>query len=390
MYARLGLIAFSGFALSAICLGGAFALGGGHAVEGAVFNFGDFGLPLCSAAGQSTATSRTLPWDGNGDRVAVALAANTYYRPGSGDQLVVKGDPRIISHVYVRDGVVGIDCNPGRFFLNRRQRVEVTLPGRSFRTFELRGSGNMQLANLSQAEAQILVKGSGDVQADGKVDRLTIEIAGSGNVTARGTTDALDLDINGSGDAKLGSLIAKNADVRVDGSGNAEIAPRGATQVSIVSEGSGDVTAEGSTDNLKVAVHGSGEARLGELSAKNADVHLAGSGDAEIAPYQSLNAGIAGSGDVRLRAEPGKLDASISGSGEIIHADGTTEDRHSLRERHARSEEKALRAAALDATTRDDEESSADLEQAKARLEARIRARVARELDRADIGQGPN
>lgn len=389
MYARLGLVALSGFALSAICLGGAFALSGGNPVEGVVFNFGG-GQPLCSAAGQSTATSRTLPWNGDGDRVAVALAANSYYRPGSGDQLVVKGDPRIISHVYVRDGVVGIDCNPGGFFFGQAQRVEVTLPGRSFRTFELRGSGNMQLASLSQPEAQILVKGSGDIQADGKVDRLTVQIAGSGNVTASGTTDALDLGINGSGDAKLRGLVTKNADVRVDGSGNAEIAPRGATLVSIVGEGSGDVTAEGSTDTLKVAMHGSGEARLGELSAKNVDVHIAGSGDAEVAPSQSLNAGIAGSGEVRLRKEPGKLDVSISGSGEIVHADGTTQDRHSLRERHVRSEEKALRAAALDATTHDDEEANADLERASARLEARIKARVARELDRADIGADTN
>ena len=146
MYARLGLIALSGFALSAICLGGAFALGGGNAVEGAVFNFGGFGMPVCPAAPPSAASSRTLPWDGGGDRVAVAFAANSYYRPGNGDQLVVKGDPRIISHVTVRGGVVSLDCNPGGFFFGQRQRIEVTLPGRQFRSFEQQGSGNMQLS----------------------------------------------------------------------------------------------------------------------------------------------------------------------------------------------------------------------------------------------------
>src|SRR5690242_21108068 len=107
MHARLGLIAVSAFAISAICLGGAFALSGGGATDGVAFNLGGFGMPACGPA-SSSATSRTLPWDG-GDSVAVALAANSYYRPGSGDQLVIKGDPRIISHVTVRDGVVRLD-----------------------------------------------------------------------------------------------------------------------------------------------------------------------------------------------------------------------------------------------------------------------------------------
>ena len=34
------------------------------------------------------------------------MRADTFYRAGSGDQLVVKGDPGLVSHVSVRDGVV--------------------------------------------------------------------------------------------------------------------------------------------------------------------------------------------------------------------------------------------------------------------------------------------
>ena len=390
MYAKLGLIAVTGFALSAICLGGAFALGGGNAVEGAVFDFGGFGLPVCAADGPSTASSRTLPWNGDGDRVAIALAADSYYRPGSGDQLIVKGDPRIISHIYVRDGVVGIDCNPGGFFFGHRQRVEVTLPGRKFRSFEQRGSGNLQLAGLSQSDAQISIKGSGDIQADGKIDHLTLLVAGSGDLTARGTTDTLDLDIRGSGNAKLDGLATKSADVTIEGSGDAAIAPRDAAHVSIIGNGSGDVEAEGSTDNLKVAMHGSGDAKLGRLAAKNADVNIVGSGEAEIAPAEKLNVGIVGSGDVQLRTEPKSIDVSIRGSGEVIHPDGRTEDRHHSYERHARAEDSAIHAAVQEAMARDGDESDADLERAKARLEARIKARVARELDRADIGRDPD
>jgi hypothetical protein len=386
MRSKLAVIAVSGFAVSAICLGGAFALGG-SAIGDTILDIGDFGLPRCDVAGPSTATSRTLPWDGNGDRAAVAVVANTYYRAGSGDQLVVKGDPRIISHVYVRDGVVGIDCRDGNFHRSKAGRIEVTLPGRNFQTFEELGSGDMHLAGLSQAEAQISLKGSGDITADGKFDHLKILLAGSGDVTATGSAGSLHLDVRGSGDAKLGGLATKNADVDIAGSGDVEIAPRDAVNVDISGEGSGGVQAQGTTDNLKVEIHGSGDIKLGGLSAKNADVNIAGSGEAEIAPIDRLDVGIVGSGDVYLRTEPKKIDASIAGSGAIIHPDGARQDRRSL-ERHARADEAAIRAAAMDVVSHDGDKD--ELERAKARLKARIEARVAAELDRANVGPDPH
>ncbi|HXS05785.1 MAG TPA: DUF2807 domain-containing protein [Rhizomicrobium sp.] len=382
MHARLGLIAVSAFAISAICLGGAFALSGGSGPGGVALNLGGLGLPACGPA-SSPATSRTLPWQG-GDSVAVALAANSYYRPGSGDQLVIKGDPRIISHVTVRDGVVRLDCNPGLFF-GHSDRVEITLPGRAFRSFEQRGSGDMQLSGLSQPEAQISIKGSGDIEAEGKIDRLSLLVAGSGDLTAKGVSDALDLDISGSGNAKLNGLTVKSADVRINGSGDATIAPRDAGHVSIIGNGSGDVEAEGSTTDLKLDMHGSGNANLGRLAARNADVNIVGSGEADVAPADKLNVGITGSGDVRLRTEPKSIDISIRGSGEVIHADGRTEDRHRGYERHAQAEDRVIRAAVRDAITADHDGSDEALDQAKSRLEARIKARVARELDRADV-----
>src|SRR5262249_43779788 len=112
-----------------------------------------------------------------------------------------------------------------------------------------------------------------------------------------------------------------------------------------------------------------------------------GSGEADIAPADKLSVGITGSGDVRLRTEPKSIDISIRGSGEVIHADGRTEDRHRGYERHASAEDRAIRAAVRDAIAADHDGSDEALDQAKSRLEARIKARVARELDRADVGR---
>jgi hypothetical protein len=373
MRSKLALIAISGFAVSAVCLGGAFALGG-EAVGDAIMGVGNFGQPSCQIGGPLT--SRTLPWDGGNDRVAVEMHADATYQAGSGDQLVIKGDPGMVSHVYVRDGVVGIDCR-NNFHFGKSPRLEITLPGRPFRTFEQRGSGNMRLAGLVQPDTKLSIEGSGDIQADAKVERLTVRVAGSGDVTATGSAGALDVNLEGSGDVKLSGLATKSAHVKIDGSGNVEVAPQDASRVDVISEGSGDFEAAGTTNNLTVSVEGSGDMKLGRLAAGIVNVGIHGSGNVDVAPRDALKVEIDGSGDVTLRNEPKKIETSIAGSGDIIHADGTRQSRHS--ERHARTDEDLGavidRAAAEGRAPEPDE-----LERAKAKLKARIRHEIAQGL----------
>ena len=308
MRTKLAIIALSGFAVSAVCLGGAFALGGGI-VGNADFDFGSFDLPRCDTADQpaATASSRTLAWQGNDDRAAVALPANIHYQAGVGDQLMVTGDPEILAHIRVHDGVVGLDCQGGHFHLGKFDRVDVTLPGRrNFRSFDLLGTGEMRIAGLSQPQTEISLSGAGDIEA------------------------------------------------------------------------------EGTTDNLDVNVRGAGNLKLGGLAAKNADVNIAGSGKVEIAPQESLNVDIAGSGTIYLRSEPKKMETSIHGSGHIVHADGASQD-VPPRDRHARLEDDAaIRAIVENALANGGEPDRDALETAKAKLKARIRARVAAELDNID------
>ena len=57
----------------------------------------------------------------------------------------------------------------------------------------------------------------------------------------------------------------------------------------------------------------------------------------EIAPQNSLNVDISGSGTIYLKTEPKNIETDFSGSGRIIHPNGTVEDRH---ERHAELEKR--------------------------------------------------
>ncbi|HKD48641.1 MAG TPA: DUF2807 domain-containing protein [Rhizomicrobium sp.] len=340
MRTKLAIIALSSFAISAACLGGAFALGGNQ-IGDAVFNFDGIGLSRCDASGSPAASAgtRSLPWEGDGDRAAIAVPATTHYQAGVGDQLVVKGDPAIISHVRVHNGEVDLDCRDGFMHFGRADRIDVTLPGRrTFRNFEVLGSGDMQLSGLSQPDAKLSLEGSGTIESDGKVDKLSLEIDGSGTVQAKGQSD-----------------------------------------------------------DLRVEVNGSGTVHSGDLAAKDAHVDISGSGKVEIAPENSLNVDISGSGTIYLRSEPKSIETDISGSGHIVHVNGTVEDRH---ERHARLEDRyerhvqvldeetggEIRAVVQQAVAEGQAPDPDALRAAEDKLKAKIRANVRNEMEKANLG----
>ena len=320
MRTKLAVIAVSGFAVSAICLGGAFALGG-NAIGNAVFDMGGLDLPRCDATGSSSAgtDSRSLPWD-NSDRAAIALPANTHYQVGVGDQLVVKGDPAIISHIRVHNGVVGLDCHDGSFF-GHDSRIDVTLPGKHrFRTFEVMGTGNMDISGLSQPEVALKVAGAGNITADVKVSKLDMDVSGTGTVEARGQTDKLNVDISGSGKIRAGALETGDANLDVSGLGHIEVAPQGA-----------------------------------------------------------LSVDMSGAGTIDLKKEPRSIQSDISGAGRIVHPDGESQggSRHM---RHARALGPDVDAIVDEAVASGVERGQDELDTARSRLKQRIRARVAREL----------
>lgn len=319
MRTKLAIIAVSGFAISAVCLGGAFALGG-NAIGNAVFDFEGIDLPRCDTTDKTTAAgdTRSLPWDSS-DRAAIALPADTHYQAGVGDQLVVKGDPAIISHIRVRNGVVGLDCRGG--FFGDSGRIDVTLPGKhSFRSFEVMGSGTMNVSGLSQPDVALKVAGSGTITADAKVAKLDMDVTGSGTVEAKGQTDKLNVDVSGSGKIRAAELQTNDATVDVSGLGNIEVAPQGA-----------------------------------------------------------LNVDLSGAGTIYLKKEPRTIQSDISGAGQIVHPDGESQG-SSRHMRHARAYGPDLDVIIQEAVASGREPDQDELEAAKEKLSQRIREHVAREL----------
>ena len=231
---KLGVIALSGLAISAICLGAAAAIGAREHVGNIDFSMFD-DEPNC-APSNATAGSRSFAWDG-GNSVTVEVPVNLHYRPGPSTTLEAKGDPEMLAHLKVHDGKIDMNCRIRHW---RHQRINITLPGREFREYHIAGVADLDLQGLNQASLKIEIAGSGDVNASGKADDMKLEIAGRGtarmkdlavknlnvDIAGRGEVETspsekADIDIAGSGNVKL-YTEPKSLDTSIMGSGNVE------------------------------------------------------------------------------------------------------------------------------------------------------------------------
>lgn len=130
-----------------------------------------------------------------------------------------------------------------------------------------------------------------------------------------------DISVSGSGDIIGDNAISGNdpLDLHVSGSGNINMqvnVPKVSTDVS----GSGDVTLKGQAKDFDAELSGSGKIKCFDLVTDNTSLHLSGSSDADVNANKSLDINVSGSGSVRYKGTP-SISQHISGSGDIRKAD---------------------------------------------------------------------
>ena len=262
MIRNLTIVAVASFVLALGCFGGAAAIGGRDLLTHGWNIPSDWHVDVSDdddhvtitqngvGAGDREETERQIAW-GGGDALQIDLPAEVTYTqgaPGAGASIKVSGPKYLVDRVEVENGRIrfkgdddsgdinitghGIHISRGHDQLV----IEVTAP--SVRDFTLNGSGDLTLRAYDQPT-------------------LALEINGSGGVDAQGKTAKLDLRVSGSGEADLSGLDAGDTKVAVAGSGEAKIAPHGATQVEVA--GSGEVEVTTKPTSLVSNVAGSGE-----------------------------------------------------------------------------------------------------------------------------------
>ena len=211
---------------------------------------------------------------------------------------------------------------------------------------KIKGNGNVvtKTRNVSEYD-QIAVAGSFDVKlVAGKEGKLTIKVEENlleylitevkdgklkikweKGVNINTTKELLvtvpfeDIDavsLAGSGDVFSEDTIkTDNLKVALAGSGDVQLIIN-ATSISSAISGSGDIKLKGSSENLKCAIAGSGDINGYELVSNNVEVSIAGSGDIKVNAKENLKARISGSGDVYYKGNP-RQDVKVSGSGSV-------------------------------------------------------------------------
>lgn len=82
--------------------------------------------------------------------------------------------------------------------------------------------------------------------------------------------------------------------------------------------GSGVVTATGAVDRLDATLSGSGDVRLQALAARDVVARLDGSGRLHVSASHTLDAGVSGSGAIVYSGEPARVAEQVTGSGAIV------------------------------------------------------------------------
>jgi hypothetical protein len=224
----LAIIAAAGFVVSAATLTMAVAITGPENIANGAWSWsshgwGDhhnhFSLGWNShddGESDGPQTTRDIAWSGT-DSLAVDLAAKVQYTQAEGPaKLTISGPQAAVNDVEVEGGKIRYrDDN------DHDASLTITLSAPAVSSFEMAGSGELNIKGYKQ-------------------DRLVLDLPGAAKVTAQGEAKAIRLSIDGSADADLGQVKARSAKVDIAGSGDASIAPTDLADISIT--GSGDVT----------------------------------------------------------------------------------------------------------------------------------------------------
>lgn len=125
------------------------------------------------------------------------------------------------------------------------------------------------------------------------------------------------IHVSGSGDIISDNIISggQPLDMGVSGSGNINV-QAALPKLSVEVSGSGNVLLKGTSKEFSGTISGSGSIKAFELTTDACRLQLSGAADAEVTANQKLDVNVSGSGDVRYKGNA-QVSQNISGSGSV-------------------------------------------------------------------------
>ncbi len=188
-------------------------------------------------------------------KLVLASRDRVVLNEGSKLAIKVSGDPDAIAALRFNLGEdsLGIMREKGSK-AEGKALVSVTMPAP--REIVLAGSGEVDAPVLAE-KAKVNMAGSGTVRvAKVAAASLAVNVMGSGKLEAAGAAEKLDFNVAGSGQLAARKLKVERAEINVAGSGGGEFASDGKVTANVA--GSGEVTVHGRA-RCRISALGSGK-----------------------------------------------------------------------------------------------------------------------------------
>lgn len=117
--------------------------------------------------------------------------------------------------------------------------------------------------------------------------------------------------------AEVTVTLPEVSQLRIKGSGNASYRGFVQPELNLEISGSGSIDLGGTTERLEADISGSGQVEAFDLSTKAARLRISGSGEIRVTVAESIRARISGSGRIKVAGQPPLRDTEVSGSGKI-------------------------------------------------------------------------
>ncbi|MCL5247421.1 DUF2807 domain-containing protein [Cellulophaga sp. 20_2_10] len=197
-----------------------------------------------------------------------------------------------------------------------------------YEAISLAGFFDVELVNGK--EGSITLKGDENIlehiKTEVKNGKLVIKAEKGMNLTPSRNSKLLitvpvehinEVTVSGSGDiVGKTTLVSNSFETSISGSGDINLKVE-AKELKASMSGSGDINLSGSATDFTIRVSGSGDISAYDLQADYVKALVSGSADIKVTAKETLDARVSGSGDIRYRGNPKKIESKTSGSGGI-------------------------------------------------------------------------
>ena len=215
MTRKLLVVFASGLVLSIVLLSMAWVVGG-HDLMTRIEKDGGYSLSFDDDDDTShgAKTTRTLAFDAS-KPLEVAAPVRLHFTRGETAGMTVSGPKQLVDSVRWEGGRLSLGTTP--LFVHHTLDVEIRGP--RMPSLVYKGAGDIELENLDQPALALEMAGAGNVEANGRVDSLTIHAKGAGNIDMEKLL-AHDATITSAGVGNIDVSATGKVDATLSGAGN--------------------------------------------------------------------------------------------------------------------------------------------------------------------------